>query len=470
MVPQHGYTGNMGSEERRLVVVANRLPVQLDEAGQWETSPGGLVSALAPILKGRGGAWVGWAGVPDEDLGEFQVDGIDQVAVPLTVQEEEDFYHGFCNGTLWPLYHDGVRPPEFHRHWWGPYVEVNKRFAERTAAVAQAGDLVWIHDYQLQLVPAMLRNLRPDVRIGFFLHIPFPPVELFSRLPWRSQLVEGLLGADLVAFQTRNGAQNFAAAARRYGGARGSDWRRLKIGDRRIRVDRAPIGIDVASFTELLGQPEVHRIAEDLRQRTGNPKRLILGVDRLDYTKGIDVRLKAFQTVLERESLTPEDVQFLQIAVPSREAVPLYQETREEVERLVGQINGESSRAGLPAVHYLYRSLGPEDLVGAYLAGDVMMVTPLRDGMNLVAKEYVASRADDSGVLILSEFAGAAEQLRQALIVNPHDVDNVAATLAAALQMSEKEQGRRMRALRRVVESTDVFAWAENCLEMMGEE
>ncbi len=459
----------MGTSDRRLVVVANRLPVQLDEEGQWETSPGGLVSALAPLLKGRGGAWVGWAGVPDVDHGEFQVDGIDQVAVPLSVTEEDDFYHGFCNGTLWPLYHDGVRPPEFHRTWWAAYVAVNRRFAEKAAAVAEPGDIVWVHDYQLQLVPAMLRDLRPDVRIGFFLHIPFPPVELYSRLPWRAPIVEGLLGADMVAFQTRKDAQNFAAAARRYGGVRGADWRRLRHDGRDVRVDRAPIGIDVATFQRLAAQEEVHRIAYDLRRQTGNPKRLVLGIDRLDYTKGIDVRLRAFQTVLERESLTPEDVQFLQIAVPSREAVPLYQETREEVERLVGQINGENARAGLPVVHYLYRSFEPDDLVGAYLAGDVMMVTPLRDGMNLVAKEYVASRSDDTGVLILSEFAGAAEQLRQALIVNPHDVDQVAATLAEALQMDEKEQRRRMRALRRVVTKSDVFEWAEDCLAMMVE-
>ena len=459
----------MGTSDRRLVVVANRLPVQLDEEGQWETSPGGLVSALAPLHPGRGGAWGGWAGVPDVDHGEFQVDGIDQVAVPLSVTEEDDFYHGFCNGTLWPLYHDGVRPPEFHRTWWAAYVAVNRRFAEKAAAVAEPGDIVWVHDYQLQLVPAMLRDLRPDVRIGFFLHIPFPPVELYSRLPWRAPIVEGLLGADMVAFQTRKDAQNFAAAARRYGGVRGADWRRLRHDGRDVRVDRAPIGIDVATFQRLAAQEEVHRIAYDLRRQTGNPKRLVLGIDRLDYTKGIDVRLRAFQTVLERESLTPEDVQFLQIAVPSREAVPLYQETREEVERLVGQINGENARAGLPVVHYLYRSFEPDDLVGAYLAGDVMMVTPLRDGMNLVAKEYVASRSDDTGVLILSEFAGAAEQLRQALIVNPHDVDQVAATLAEALQMDEKEQRRRMRALRRVVTKSDVFEWAEDCLAMMVE-
>jgi trehalose-6-phosphate synthase len=346
-------------------------------------------------------------------------------------------------------------------------VEVNQRFAEKTAEVARPGDLVWVHDYQLQLVPAMLRHLQPDVRIGFFLHIPFPPVELFARLPWRTPLVEGLLGSDFVAFQTRKGAQNFAAAARRFAGVRGPDWRLLDHDGRKVRVDRAPIGIDVGIYETLARKDEIHRAAMGLRRRTGDPKRIVLGVDRLDYTKGIDVRLKAFQTVLASERLTPDDVQFIQIAVPSREAVPLYQETREEVERLVGQINGESARAGLPAVHYLYRSYGTEDLVAAYLAADVMMVTPLRDGMNLVAKEYVASRVDDTGVLILSEFAGASEQLRRALIVNPHDVDQVAATLIEALEMPEREQRQRMRSLRRVVASEDVYMWAEKSLEMM---
>jgi alpha,alpha-trehalose-phosphate synthase [UDP-forming] len=459
----------MGDTDRRLVVVANRLPVQANEDGEWETSPGGLVSALAPILQRRDGAWVGWPGVPGEELEPFRVDEIDQVPVTLTADEVDGFYHGFSNGTLWPLYHDGVRPPEFHRHWWNPYVEVNRRFAEKAAEVARPGDLVWIHDYQLQLVPAMLRSLQPDVRIGFFLHIPFPPVELYARLPWRTPLVEGLLGSDLVAFQTRKGAQNFAAAARRFAGVRGSHWRRLHHDGRSVRVDRAPIGIDVAIYETLASKDEIHRAAMDLRRRTGDPKRIVLGVDRLDYTKGIDVRLKAFQTVLATEHLTPDDVQFIQIAVPSREAVPLYQETREEVERLVGQINGESARAGLPAVHYLYRSYGTEDLVAAYLAADVMMVTPLRDGMNLVAKEYVASRVDDTGVLVLSEFAGASEQLRRALIVNPHDVDQVAATLIEALKMPEREQRQRMRSLRRVVASEDVYMWAEKSLEMMAE-
>lgn len=450
-----------------MVVVANRLPVQINDLGQWETSPGGLVSALAPILKEREGAWVGWPGVADEEVDPFQVDEMSQIPVAVSADEVDGFYHGFCNGTIWPLYHDAVRPPEFHRHWWAPYVEVNQRFAEATARIAGKGDLIWVHDYQLQLVPAMLRQLRPDLKIGFFLHIPFPPVELFARLPWRGPLVDGLLGCDVVAFQTRKSAQNFSTAARRYAGARGPKWRELTHDGRTVKVDRAPIGIDTTGFEKLASDPEVLNRASGLRHRTGNPRLIVLGVDRLDYTKGIDIRLKAFQTILSRDALTPSDVQFIQIAVPSREAVPLYQEIREDVERLVGQINGESARAGLPAVHYLYRSLEPEDLVAAYLAADVMMVTPLRDGMNLVAKEYVATRTDNSGVLMLSEFAGAAEQMRSALIVNPHDVDSVADTLHQALEMSPDEQARRMRALRKVVADEDVFDWADRCLEML---
>jgi trehalose 6-phosphate synthase len=454
---------------RRVVVVANRLPARRTDDGVWEASPGGLVSALTPILQQREGAWVGWTGVAEDDPGPFTIEGIRQIPVSLSQAEVDDFYVGFCNGTLWPLYHDGVRPPEFHRHWWAPYQRVNARFAALAAEVAGDGDIVWVQDYQLQLVPSMIRDVRPDLRIGFFLHIPFPPVELFARLPWRTQLVEGLLGCDVVAFQTRKSAQNFAAAARRYTHASGSSWRKLNYEGRTVRIDRAPIGIDAESFRTLASRADVAERAVAMRERMGRPRKIVLGVDRLDYTKGIDIRLKGFQTVIEQNSLGPEDVQFMQVAVPSREAVPLYQEMRDEIERLVGQINGESSRAGVPAVHYLYRSLDPEDLVASYLAADVMMVTPLRDGMNLVAKEYVATRLDDTGVLVLSEFAGASEQLRRALIVNPHDVDAVAAILGRALAMPGDEQRRRMRSLRRVVDVDDVFAWADRCLAMLEE-
>lgn len=449
---------------RRLVVVANRLPMTMTSSGDWETSPGGLVSALKPALTERQGMWVGWSGIPDEALEPFETDGIRVVPVTLTEQEVDGYYQGFANGTVWPLYHDGIKAPTFSRRWWTPYQHVNHLFAEATAKVTRDGDLVWIHDYQLQLVPAALRSLRPGTTIGFFLHIPFPPVELYARLPWRTQVLEGLLGADVVAFQTRSSAANFVAAAIRYADARRAGPGLLEHQGRKVRVERAPIGMDTRRFAELAADEAVLRRATDLRKRLGNPRRLVLGVDRLDYTKGIDIRLKAFQTVFERGSVGPEDLQFLQIAVPSREDVTFYQEERDEIERLVGQINGEHSRAGLPAVHYMYRSFDAEDLVAAYISADVMMVTPLRDGMNLVAKEYVATRLDDTGVLLLSEFAGSAEQLQTALLVNPHDVDSVAATLEQALEMSPAEQKRRMKSMRKVVETSDVHAWADGCI------
>jgi trehalose 6-phosphate synthase len=450
---------------RRLVVVANRLPMTMTSSGYWETSPGGLVSALTPALRERDGLWVGWSGSPDEKVEPFDAEGIRVVPIDLSEDQVDGYYRGFCNGTVWPLYHDWIRAPTFSRRWWGPYQEVNRKFAEATAAVSDEDDIVWVHDYQLQLVPGALRSLRPNATIGFFLHIPFPPVELYARLPWRTQVLEGLLGADVVAFQTRSSAANFAAAARRFAGAKRVGTGILEHGGRMIRFERAPIGMDTAYFAGLAADEEVRRRSADMLARLGNPRRLILGVDRLDYTKGIDVRLKAFQTVMGRGSAGPEDLQFLQIAVPSREDVTFYQEERDEIERLVGQINGEHSRAGLPAVHYMYRSFDAEDLVAAYVSADVMMVTPLRDGMNLVAKEYVATRIDDTGVLVLSEFAGSAEQLTSALLVNPHDVDSVAATLETALEMSPAEQRRRMRTMRRVVDSSDVHSWVAGCID-----
>ncbi len=454
--------------QRRVVVIANRLPVRLDDDGDWQISPGGLVSALTPILQDRDGAWVGWAGVADKPLERFSHSGIEQVPVPLSQADVDDFYFGFCNGTLWPLYHDAVRPPEFHRRWWRPYQAVNRRFADVTLGALGRGDIAWVQDYQLQLVPGMLRDANPDLTIGFYLHIPFPPVELFARMPWRREILQGLLGADVLAFQTRQSASNFARAARKYAGATGGGWRELRYDGRRVRLENAPIGIDVGSFEKLAHTDRTQARAQALRERLGNPRKIILGVDRLDYTKGIDIRLKAFQTVLEHRDYAPGEVQFMQVAVPSRESVPLYQEMRDEIERLVGQVNGEYSRAGIQVVSYLYRTLPLEDLVEAYLAADVMMVTPLRDGMNLVAKEYVATRVDDSGALMLSEFAGAAEQMRDALIVNPHDIDSMAATLARALELEPSEQRRRMRSLRRTVLKGDVFAWADQCLEALG--
>jgi trehalose 6-phosphate synthase len=431
----------------------------------WERSPGGLVSALDPILRERDSTWIGWPGVAGVSVRPFRHERTSIRAVRIGAKELRAFYDGFCNRTLWPLYHDSVRSPEYHRRWWWPYVEVNKRFAEAAARAAAKDAVVWVHDYQLQLVPGMLRAQRPDLRIGFFLHIPFPPEELFARLPWRQQILEGILGSDVVGFQTRVGAGNFANLARRFTEARGTQ-ERVVVADRNVRIGAFPISIIASSFEETAARPDVIERADSFRQRLGSRK-ILLGVDRMDYTKGIDVRLLAFRDLLEQERLKPEDCVMVQLAVPSRERVEEYQELRELVERLVGEINGQFGRLGLAPVEYLHRSIPFEELVALYCAADVMLVTPHRDGMNLVAKEYVMTRRDSDGVLILSEFAGAARELTSALLVNPHDLDGLASTIEAGLQMPLDEQRRRMRAMQRQIRRNDVFHWANHFLDAL---
>lgn len=453
---------------RRIVVIANRLPVSRD-GDQWRTSPGGLVRALEPVLQRANGSWVGWTGDAGAAPEPFEHDGIEQRPVPLSREELDDFYYGFCNGTLWPLYHDAIVAPEFHRHQWRPYYEINQRYATYAAQVLRNDDIAWVQDYQLQLVPTMLRSLRPDTTIGFYLHIPFPPIELFSRLPWRRHIIEGLLGADVLAFQTRASVRNFADAARRFGGAEITARRELTWRQRKIKLQRAPIAIDTAHLEELARSPSVQRRAAELRRELGDAENIILGVDRLDYTKGIDLRLKAFAGLLEQSTDTPRRYEFVQVAVPSREEVVAYQDLRAEIEQLVGRINGDYGEPGWAPVSYLYRSLDLEELVAYYVAADVMLVTPLRDGMNLVAKEYVASKVRQPGVLVLSEFAGAAEQLRSAIIVNPFDIDGVTASLERATRMAPQESRARMAQLRRTVRKTTVFDWARECLAALDE-
>jgi len=459
------------------VVVANRLPVDLerldDGTERWRHSPGGLVSALEPFLQSRKGAWVGWPGVSDAHVPAFVEKGMLLHPVALSATEVQDYYEGFCNATLWPLYHDAVAPPEFHRTWWDSYVKVNRRFADATAAITAEGATVWIQDYQLQLVPAMLREQRPDLRIGFFLHIPFPPVELFMRLPWRSEIIRGLLGADLVGFQLAHGAQNFHWLARRLldvePAARTDVGAHSKSGaiqfeGRQVQVGAFPISIDAQKFDALSRRTDINARAQQLRADLGNPKQILLGVDRLDYTKGIDVRLRALYELLVEGRVDAADVVMIQLATPSRERVEQYRLMRDSIESQVGRINGQFSRVGHPVVHYLHQSVGRDELIALYRAADVMVVTPVRDGMNLVCKEYVASRHGLDGALVLSEFAGAAAELTSALLVNPHDLDGVKNALLRALTMDPAEEHQRMRAMRRQVLDHDVNGWAQNFL------
>src|ERR1700758_425862 len=472
----------MSSSEGRgsdFVVVANRLPVDLerlpDGGTTWKRSPGGLVTALEPLLRRHRGAWIGWPGVPDTDVEPFVEDELHMRPVRLSTEDIAEYYEGFSNATLWPLYHDVIVKPIYHREWWDRYVDVNRRFAEAASRAAAKNATVWVQDYQLKLVPRMLRELRPDLTIGFFLHIPFPPIELFMQLPWLTEIIEGLLGADLVGFQLPGGAQNFLYLSRQLIGAntsRGSVGVRSRLGEvelgsRTVRVGAFPISIDAAALDHAARNRDVRRRAREIRSELGNPRKILLGVDRLDYTKGIDVRLKAFSELLAEGRAKPDDTVLIQLATPSRERVESYQILRNDIEREVGHINGEYAEVGHPVVHYLHRPVPREELVAFFVASDVMLGTPLRDGMNLVAKEYGACRSALGGALVLSEFTGAAAELRQAYLVNPHDLEGVKDTIEAALNQPVEEGRRRMRSLRRQVLAHDVDRWARSFLEAL---
>src|SRR4051794_1604136 len=485
MVPRAGLDSKTSDSTRYgdsdFVVVANRLPVDQerlpDGTTTWKRSPGGLVTALEPLLRRRRGAWVGWPGVIDSDEEPIEQEELRLQPVRLSADEFADYYEGFSNATLWPLYHDVIVKPMYHREWWDRYVDVNRRFAEAASRAAARGGTVWVQDYQLQLVPKMLRELRPDLTIGFFLHIPFPPIELFMQLPWRTEIIEGLLGADLVGFHLAGGAQNFLILARRLLDAntsRGlvgvrSRFGEVQLGSRTVQVGAFPISIDSTALDQTARDRNIRRRAREIRSELGNPRKVLLGVDRLDYTKGIDVRLKALDELLEEGRAKRDDTVLIQLATPSRERVESYQILRNDIERQVGHINGEYAEVGHPVVHYLHRPVPRDELVAYFVASDVMLVTPLRDGMNLVAKEYVACRSDLGGALVLSEFTGAAAELRQAYLVNPHDLEGVKDAIEAALNQSEEEGRRRMRAMRRQVLAHDVDRWARSFLDALAE-
>jgi alpha,alpha-trehalose-phosphate synthase [UDP-forming] len=461
------------SDRYDVVVLANRLPVdrrdEPDGSVSWLPSPGGLVAALEPVLRRYRGAWVGWPGSQGQAPGSFDTAGMHLVAVPLSDTEIAQYYEGMSNATLWPLYHDVIAPPRYHRHWWDTYVEVNRRFAEVAATQAAPGATVWVQDYQLQIVPRLLRDVRPDLRIGFFNHIPFPPYELFAQLPWRRQVLDGLLGADLVGFQRPADANNFLRACRRVGLVTRRGFVRAPDpgGERMVRAQAFPISIDAGSIEEMAKRPDVVERARRIREELGGPELVLLGVDRTDYTKGILHRLQAVEELYADRRLKLPGTVLVQVATPSRERVESYRALRDEVETTVGRINGDHSRLGHPAVHYLHRSFPKEELAALYLAADVLLVTALRDGMNLVAKEYVASRWDERGALVLSEFTGAAIELPQAYIVNPHDIEGLKAAVVRAASASPREAGRRMRAMRRRVFSHDVARWASEFLRAL---
>ncbi|HXE81371.1 MAG TPA: bifunctional alpha,alpha-trehalose-phosphate synthase (UDP-forming)/trehalose-phosphatase [Vicinamibacterales bacterium] len=460
------------SRGNRLLIVANRLPITVTmQDGNMELvdSPGGVATGLRQAYLASGGLWIGWPGeiarlsAADRQRLEAELSRRSIVPVFLTAQEVRQYYETFANGVIWPLFHYLLERMPLDQRGWEVYRRVNEKFADVVAGIHQPGDVVWVHDYQLMLVPAMLRQRIPDARIGFFLHIPFPAPEVFRILPWRAAVLEGLLGADLVGFHTGTYVRHFATTLRYVMGLQ-ADLRRALFDGREIKLDVFPMGIDVAEFERLAAsEAACHESAQVRADSQG--RRILLGVDRLDYTKGIPRRMLAFERLLDRHPEWRDRVRFIQVAVPSRTSLEPYQAFRRQLDELIGRINATHGTLTSVPVHYLYRSIPPEQLVALYRAADVMVVTPLRDGMNLVAKEFVASRLDEDGVLVLSEFAGAAAELGEALLVNPYDVDGTAEAMDRALRMSEQERRTRMRALRERVRMQTVQQWVASFVE-----
>jgi trehalose 6-phosphate synthase len=466
----------------RLVVVSNRLPVVVEPDGdQWRARPGsgGLVAALAPILGRRGGLWIGWPGVMDQSLGVYKVlaahahtEGYALEPVWLSADEEQGFYHGFSNEIIWPLFHDLQSRCNFVPAYWTTYVTVNKRFAEAVRNTVHADDFIWVQDYHLMGVGWWLREHGVTNRLAFFLHIPFPPPDIFRKLPWRKDVLESLLAYDVIGFQAPRDRENFADCVRQV--LPEAKLRRVRGGLRAEHLGRSctigafPIGIDYEDFAKGAATDVVKERTRSVRRDIPG-EQLVLGLDRLDYTKGIPERLKAFRLALEQYPDLHRRVTLLQVAVPSREAVPMYQELKAEIERLVTQINGKFTEPGWVPIHYVFRSLERDEVLAYYCAADVALLTPLKDGMNLVAKEYCACQLDGDGVLVLSEFAGAAVQLHQgAQLVNPYDVEGVAATLHRAVSLPRQQRRPAMRRLRRIVRTQDVHWWAARVLEACG--
>jgi trehalose 6-phosphate synthase/phosphatase len=475
----------MTDPRHRMVVVSNRLPVTLessDSGCRVIPSAGGLVSALWPLLNDCEGAWVGWTGTdasPEVELALQQKSLAGNLALKpvfLTPEERAQFYCGFSNEVLWPLFHDLQTCCNFDPGYWDAYLSVNRKFAEAAAAEARPGDLIWVHDYHLMSVASNLRQIGIRERLAYFHHIPFPAPDIFEKLPWRQEILTALLDFDVLGLQTERDRRNFMGCLRRFVNAAeirssGDHWIVEEPG-RRTLVGTFPISISFDEFAEGATAPEVVAKAEAITKDLSGA-RIVLGVDRLDYTKGIPERLQALRYLLVSHPELHGKLVLVQVVVPSREDIPSYNELKERIQRMVSEINGEFGDPGWVPVHYIHRSLSRPDLLAYYRAADIALVTPLKDGMNLVAKEYCAARVKGDGVLILSEFAGAAGQLRQgALLVNPYHTRAVAEAIHRAYAMPLKEQRKRMRSMRSRVRRENIFHWRDSfchCRESAGQ-
>jgi trehalose 6-phosphate synthase/phosphatase len=457
----------------KTIIVSNRLPIKIKEEDNqltYHASEGGLATGLGSIYKEGDNIWVGWPGLAinkDKQKQEVTEKLKEQNMKPvfLTTQEIEDFYEGFSNETLWPNFHYFNQYTIYDEDLWEAYQKVNQKFAQEIAEVIEDGDTLWIHDYQLLLLPEMVRQTNPNSTIGFFLHIPFPSYESFRQIPWRRELLNGMLGSDFLGFHTYDDMRHFLSSVNRLAGLSNTNGR-ITVKNRMVMVDALPMGIDYDKYATSAASPET--IEREVRYRTsiGNVK-LMLSIDRLDYSKGIPQRLRAFERFLEEHEDFKEKVSFLMILVPSRDTVPKYKQLKEEIDLLVGRINGKYGRLNWTPIHYFYRSFPLPALSAFYRMSHVALVTPLRDGMNLVCKEYIASRLDKKGVLILSEMAGASKELSDSIIINPNNIGEMVQAMHDALTMDEAEQIQHISVMQESLKRYSIHSWVNLFMERL---
>lgn len=450
----------------KTIIVSNRLPLQIklnDEKLEVVPSVGGLATGLKSVHADGNGIWIGWSGLTEEELDDNLKSSVKQAvkkekceAVSLTQDDIDNYYLGFSNKTLWPLFHYFMEYTEFEHEQWQAYKRVNEKFAEVVLENIEDGDTVWVHDYQLLLLPKLIKDKKPNTSIGFFLHIPFPSYEIFRTFPWREEVLDGMLGADLLGFHTYDYERHFLSSVKRIMRLE-VNFNEISMADRTIKVDSFPMGIDYNKFHDAalahLNQDdsqksELQKRLDDHIQADSDTK-LILSIDRMDYTKGIPNRIRAFEYFLNKYPQFKEKVRLIMLAVPSRSDVPQYKKLKRETDELVGRINGQFATVSWTPIWYYYRSMPFENLIDLYTSSHVALITPIRDGMNLVAKEYVATRTNGHGVLVLSEMAGASKEMNEALLINPNNFEQIADTLKIALEMPEAEQSRRLHILQK---------------------
>ena len=467
----------------RMVLVSNRLPLVLEKGEMgWSSHPGsgGLVTALVPILKRWGGVWIGWPGVADAEVAALEAvfadfgrrEGYTVAPVPLTTKDYEQFYQGYCNEIIWPLFHDLQNFCNFVPDYWTTARKVEQTFADVVQKNAAPDDFIWVQDYHLMGLGEVLRGRGVQNQMAFFLHIPFPPPDIFLKLPWRKEVLKGLLHYQVIGLQSHRDLMNFSDCVNKL--LPGAEHRltsrqsRLEFEGHTCIVGVFPIGIDFNEFADAAATPGVEQRVAELRLNYPD-QQVILGLDRLDYTKGIPYRLRSFGLALERCQDLHRKVTLLQVVIPSRESVPQYQDLKAEIEQLVSQINGKYTQPGWVPIHHVFRHVDRNELLAWYRLADVGLVTPLKDGMNLVAKEYCACQIDGNGVLVLSEFAGAAEQFgRWAVLVNPYDIDCVATGIQLAVAMTPAERRPAMENLRNNVRNQNVYWWLSRFLRGCG--